>query len=316
MKSAYAAICREEAIRMASSSGGVFSLIARDVLSRGGVVFGAAVTEGLQIAHICVESAQQLHRLRGSKYVRSQLADVYSQAKACLQAGRPVLFTGTPCQIGGLRAYLKEDYENLLCQDLICHGAPMASVWEHYVNYREKKAGAKAVSVNFRDKSTGWSGYSLEMTFENGEVYRQSVYKDPYMRAFLQDLSLGTACYSCAFKGMDRQADITLADFWGVEQLMPHMHDNKGTSLIFVHSEKGQQLLERIQPQLKLEAVDGVLAAAHNPAMLRPAQRPEKREAFLKEVNGENFEKVVNKYCPRPSLLRRVIRKLKRVIRK
>lgn len=316
MHSAYAAIYNNDAIRMASSSGGIFTLIAEDVLSRGGVVFGAAVTEDLRICHICVETPDQLARLRGSKYVRSHLGQVYAQAKAFLEAGRPVLFTGTPCQIGGLRQYLKQDYDHLLCQDLICHGTPMAQVWEKYVRYREKIAGAKATSVNFRDKHTGWLDFSLSMTFTNGTVYRQPLSKDPYLRVFLKDLCLSSSCYQCSFKGLQRQADITLADFWGVQQLLPKMHDNKGTSLLFVHTPKGQALLQRLSPKLTLAPADTQAALAWNPAMLRSATRPQNADNFLQALTEDNFEQLANRYCPPPSLLDWVVKKIKRVLRK
>ncbi len=314
--SVYAAVNAEDTVRLNSSSGGVFTLLAQTVLDAGGAVFGAAVTEDMQIAHICITDPEELWRLRGSKYVRSSMAGVYTQVKEQLQTGRPVLFTGTACQVGGLHAFLKEEYDNLLCQDLICHGAPEASVWKQYVAYREKKAGAKAISINFRDKSTGWRDYCLKMTFENGNVYQQSVYKDPYMRAFLRDLSLGLSCYQCAFKGLNRQADITLGDFWGVEQVVPELDDNQGVSVVFIHTEKGQRMLQQIMPKLKLVPVPAEAAVRQNPAMLHAAKRPENRERFLQELSSRHFESVVNKYCPRPTLMRRVIRKIKRLVGK
>lgn len=313
---AYAAINRNEETRMASSSGGAFTLLAEDVLACGGVVFGAAVTEQLRIAHISVETTQQLHRLRGSKYVRSHLGNSYQKTEEYLQAGRPVLFTGTPCQIAGLKAYLKCDYEHLLCQDLICHGAPMADVWERYVQYRQQQAGAKAVDVKFRDKAISWEEFSLCMTFEDGTVYRKTLREDPYLKAFLTDLSLGKSCYRCAFKGMQRQADITLADFWGVKSVCPQMYDGRGTSAVFVHTEKGVEALRRIEKQLQLFPVDADTVVARNPAMIRSAAEPENREAFLKALSTEDFSKAVEEYYPREPLARKMLARLKRSAKK
>lgn len=313
---AYAAINTEEAVRSVSSSGGVFTLLAEDVLARGGVVFGAAVTEQMQVAHIPVEQVEQLHRLQGSKYVRSQLGDSYKQAQEYLQAGRPVLFTGTPCQIAGLKAYLKQDHENLLCQDLICHGAPMADVWKKYVQYRQQQAGAKAASVSFRDKSVSWEDYSFCMTFENGTVYKRVFREDPYMKAFLKDLSLGNSCYRCAFKGMQRQADITLADFWGVKSACPQMYDGKGTSAVFVHTEKGAEVLERIKPRLRLRPVDAAAIVAQNPAMIHSAAEPKNRAAFLEALDAENFADVVQRYYPQEPLGKKLLMKTKRAVKK
>ena len=313
---AYAAINSNEVIRKESSSGGVFTLLAEDVLARGGVVFGAAVTEQMRIAHIPVERAEQLHRLRGSKYVRSHLGDSYKKAEEYLKAGRPVLFTGTPCQIAGLKAYLKCDYDNLLCQDLICHGAPMADVWEKYVQYRQQQAGAEAIAVNFRDKSTGWEDYSISMTFENGAVYKRLFCDDPYMKAFLKDLSLGKSCYRCAFKGMQRQADITLADFWGVKNVYPQMYDGKGTSAVFAHTEKGMEALERIKPQMQLCPVDPEAIVARNPAMIRSVAEPKTRAVFLKEISADDFAAVVGKYLPREPLAKKLLTVVKRTVKK
>lgn len=313
---AYAAIYDNDTVRMASSSGGIFTLIAQSVLEKGGVVFGAAITEQMQVAHICVERSEDLAALRGSKYVRSQLGNTYAQAKEILETGRPVLFTGTPCQIAGLRQYLQKDYENLLCQDLICHGAPMAKIWSTYLRFRENQAGTRAVSVNFRDKRSGWNNYSFTITFDNGTEYTQVFNKDPYMLSFLGDLSLGSACYQCKHKGMERQADITLADFWGAQCLMPQMFDDKGTSLLFVSSEKGKALLEQLQPQLTLLETDTEKAVAWNTAMIRSAAMPKNRDRFLQEVNDENFETLATQLYPRPTLLQRLTAKAKRIVKK
>lgn len=313
---AYAAINIDESLRMASSSGGVFTLLAEDMISQGGVVFGAAVDQEMRVVHIPVETSEQLHRLRGSKYVRSHLGDSYAKAEEYLQSGRPVLFTGTPCQVAGLRAYLKQDYENLLCQDLICHGAPMADIWEKYVQHRQQQAGAKATGLNFRDKAISWEEFSLCMTFENGTVYRKTLREDPYMKAFLKDLSLGKSCYRCTFKGMQRQADITLADFWGVKNIHPQMYDGKGTSLVLVHTEKGREVLEKLRGRLKLCPADLDAAIACNPAMIRSAKEPEARKAFLEALPTGNFDEVVDKYCPREPLPKRLLQKLKRAVKK
>lgn len=316
LNQAYAAINNNASVRMVSSSGGVFTLIAEAVLAKGGAVFGAGWDENMQLKHICVEQPDQLAKLRGSKYVRSQLGGSYAKAKEMLEAGRPVLFTGTPCQIGGLRSYLKQDYPNLICQDIICHGAPMPQVWDKYLRFREAAAGAKATAVNFRDKSTGWSSYSVSMDFQNGATYRCSARTDPYMRAFLQDLTLCDSCYRCKFKTRQRQSDITLADFWGIQQILPTMHDDKGTSLVFVHSEKGIALLESLQDRLTLMEADTDMALNSNPSMLRSAAKPANRDDFLQALNETNFQTLTEKYCPQPSFTQKLKRKVKGLLRK
>lgn len=310
IKAAYAAMAQDD-LRMESSSGGVFTLLAEAILSQGGGVFGAAMDENLQLSHILVEQPQQLYRLRGSKYVQSQIGDSYKNAKALLTQGRPVLFTGTPCQINGLRSYLGKNYPNLYCQDIICHGAPAPGVWRRYVAYREEKAGSKAISVNFRWKESGWKSYRLKMEFENGQSYVCPFTQDPYMQAFLADLCLRPSCHSCTAKGENHQADLTLGDFWGIEQLHPELFDDKGTSLVLVHTEKGQTLLDSIRQHLKLHPTDAAQALKFNPAMNRPAPQHKNRESFLKAIQAGDFQKITNKHRPKHP-----IRKLKAAVKK
>lgn len=310
----YGAMCQDEALRLSSSSGGIFTLLAEAVLRRGGVVFGAAFDEKMAVRHIAVETPEALQKLRGSKYVRSRMGGSYQQAKDYLDAGRTVLFTGTPCQIAILKAYLKKDYVNLICQDLACHGAPMEWVWENYVNLRQWQANAPAVSVNFRDKVTGWEAYSLTMDFENGSRYCVRVDRDPYMKAFLREYTLGKSCYSCPFKGLDRQSDITLADLWGAAKSCPDLYDNKGTSAVFVHTEKGAALWEEIRSQVSFQPIDEELVVRCNPALVQSPPEPKNREAFLRELKSGNFDGVVRKFCPPSSRLRRLLGKVKRLI--
>lgn len=312
----YAAINNNEAVRMASSSGGVFTLIAEDVLAKGGAVFGAGWDPDMHLTHICVEQAEDLAKLRGSKYVRSQLGDSYAKAKEMLDAGRPVLFSGTPCQLAGLRNYLDQDYPHLISQDIICHGAPMPQVWEKYLRFREAKAGAKATAVSFRDKSTGWSNYSVRMDFQNGATYRCTAKKDPYMRAFLQDLTLCDSCYLCKWKNRLRLTDITLADFWGIQQTLPQMDDDKGTSLVFANTPKGMALLESLQDRLTLMEADTKVALDNNLAMVRSASKPADRAAFLQELNESNFQTLTDKFRPQPSFWQKLKRKAKGLLGK
>ena len=309
----YAALCKDEPLRLSSSSGGIFPLLAQAVLAKGGAVFGAAFSDDLTVRHIAITDPADLPRLQGSKYVRSHLGDSYRQAKEFLDDGKTVLFTGSPCQIAGLKAYLKEDYVNLICQDIACHGAPMPSVWDDYVNHREQQAGSKPTAVRFRDKVTGWEAYSLTMDFADGSKYTCRVDRDPYMKAFLREYTLGASCYHCAHKGLDRQADITLADLWGAAETCPQLHDNKGISAVFLHTEKGAALWNEILPQLTAIPIAEDAVVRHNPALLHSAPQPKDREKFLSRLNATNFPETVDRFCPRPSLLRRALARLKRL---
>ena len=314
---AYAAYTKNEEVRLQSSSGGIFTEIATYIIQKGGVVFGAAFNDVFAVEHIFVDKTDDLWRLRGSKYLQSTIGNAYKEAKQFLKEGRMVLFTGTPCQIGGLYSYLGKKYDNLITQDIICHGVPSPLVWEKYVQYREKLAASKTRRTFFRQKKYGWKTYSVRFEFSNRTEYEQIFSKDLFMRAFLADLCLRPSCYSCAFKGMERVSDFTVADFWGIEQQYPEMDDNKGTSLLFVNSKKAERIFHCIQPALELLPVVVESAIESNPAMIQSATMPSNREKFMEQITKSklSFQKIVNKNCPSSSLVRRVFRKLGRAIR-
>lgn len=188
---AIAAINLNEEIRLESSSGGIFTLKAEKIIDQGGVVFGAAFSDDFKsVRHICVDNKADLEKLRGSKYVQSKISDTYKHAKEYLDSGRKVLFSGTPCQIGGLYSYLRKPYENLLTQDIICHGVPSPMVWEKYVEKCERKAASEMQRVFFRHKKYGWKSYSMAMEFTNHTKYIRTLLEDPYMRLFLSNSCL------------------------------------------------------------------------------------------------------------------------------
>ena len=310
--SAYACINNNEAIRLESSSGGLFTLIAEQVIEDGGAVFGASFNENFEVEHSCVELKEKLVRLRGSKYVQSRIGNTYEQSKQLLKSGRKVLYTGTPCQIGGLKSYLGKSYDNLLCVDIICHGVPSPEVWKNYVDYRQGKAASAVQKISFRRKDDGWKRYSVSFLFKNNIEYRKTLDKDLYMRAFLKDVCLRPSCYACGFKTIHRQSDITLADFWGIQRMLPDMNDDKGTSLIFVNSKAGQTMIEQIEDKMKFKAVDINEAVKYNSAAIKSASSNPNRNQFFKELHKLNFNKLVKKYC-RDKLPVRIKRKTKSV---
>ncbi len=285
---AFAAYNKDEQIRAASSSGGVFTLLAQQVLSDGGVVFGAAMSADQRtVRHIMVDGMEGLAALRGSKYVQSQMGACYTQAKEALEAGKAVLFSGTPCQIEGLRGFLKKDDPKLLCVDLICHGAPSPKVWDAYVRHQEARAGSKVKRVFFRDKRRGWKYFSMALEFENGKVYSKDLEKDLFMEVFLKDLCLRPSCYGCAFKKLHRVSDLTLADFWGCRKVCPELNDDRGLSLVLAHSKKGEAALERAKAQMVVREVDRSAALSNNPSMVCSVERPAGRDAFMGEAAQE-----------------------------
>lgn len=312
---ALACINKDEEIRLESSSGGIFSLVAEKVIAQGGVVFGAGFNDKFLVEHSFVETKEELPKLRGSKYVQSQIGGSLKQAQEYLNAGRLVLFTGTPCQIAGLKSYLGKPHANLLTMDIICHGVPSPLVWRKYVEYREAKMGAPAQSISFRRKDEGWKQYSVSFLFKNGLEYRQNLRKDLYMKAFLLDVCLRPSCYKCNFKGFNRHSDITMADFWGIQNVLPEMDDDKGTSLIFINSPAGKRLFEEIKHGLRYKEVDIQSAVKYNAAAIKSPNLNKKRHGFMEEKDSLAFDTLVKKYCYDP-LSTRLLGKLKAGLRK
>jgi coenzyme F420-reducing hydrogenase beta subunit len=318
---AFAAWNVNDDVRQNSSSGGIFTLLAETILEDGGTVFGAAFAPSYRsVQHIRIEDSEDLQRLRGSKYLQSVIGDSYKQAKVDLDSGKPVLFTGTPCQIAGLYAYLGKNYPQLYTQDIICHGVPSPKAWSKYLDYREMLAVSKVKEASFRHKQYGWKKYDVKFKFENQKEYVQDHGKDLYMRGFLSELCLRPSCHNCAFKGINRQADITLADFWGIDQLMPSLDDDKGVSLVLVHSEKGNELLEKAKKGIRSVSVSLDDAVKFNSAAVKSVKPHPKREYFFSYLDKTDFPKLIDVClyktpCARfKSFAGRAWRKLKRLL--
>lgn len=312
---AFACINDNDDIRFNSSSGGIFTLLAEKIISGGGVVFGAAFDERFSVKHIAVDNIADLKKLRGSKYVQSVIGDTYKQCKAYLEDGKTVLFTGTPCQIGGLISYLGKDYGNLITQDIICHGVPSPDLWKRYLDTLSPKP-VSADNINFRNKQTGWANYSIYIPLENGEHIIQNARENPFTKAFHNNLSLRKSCYGCHFKHKSRQSDITLADFWGIKFVLPDMNDNNGTSLVFVNSKPGAELLESVRNNMRVKEVDFNTAVSYNTSMHCSSPRPENREAFFECVHTQGFDAATKKYLPSKTkaFCIKIIRRIKRFI--
>lgn len=281
----YAAAAKDERIRRSSSSGGVFYEISSFVIENQGVVFGAKYDENWNVVHGHTETESGIREFLGSKYVQSALGRSYIEAEKYLKEGRLVLFSGTPCQISGLKHYLGLEYSKLVTVDFICHGVPSPAVWRKYLEFR--KADDKIRRINFRDKTEGWRMYSLKLEFENRSEYRKKQTEDLYMRGFLQDIYLRPSCYTCRFKGIDRDSDITLGDYWGVWEDMPLLFDDKGTSLVFLHTSAGEKIWEKIRGNLKLEMIDSRKPLLHNPSAYHSVEYPKKRDEFFANDTGD-----------------------------
>lgn len=281
----YAAKNNNEEIRRQSSSGGVFTILAEKTINAGGVVFGVKFNEKWEIIHSYTENVEGLAAFRGSKYAQSYIGNSYKQAETFLKQGREVLFSGTPCQIAGLKRYLRKEYENLLTVECVCHGVPSPKVWRVYLNdIKTKNASNKIHDIKFRAKSTGWKNYSfsLKYTNEKGEIqdYSTVFYRNPYMKAFLSDFILRPSCYSCHAKAGRSGADIALADFWGIEKVIPQFDDDRGCSLVLDYT-------ARAKYENKSECLPAVYddAVKYNPAIVRSVAKPLNRAFFFHRLN-------------------------------
>lgn len=283
----FAAINPNEKIRRHSSSGGAFTALSELVLQSGGIVFGAGFDENFHVKHTAARTPDELENLRGSKYVQSQIGSVYRQVAVALKS-TSVLFSGTPCQCAGLKKFLGGDNENLLTVDIICHGTPSPALWENYIG--ELGYAHEIRHVNFRSKRNGWTNFNVEVNFADQGYYSRSINSDTYGKIFLSNLTLRPSCHACKFKFPNGQSDLTIGDAWGVQTFAPEMFDNRGTSVIFVHTLKGKAFLERTT--LKLRQVKFFDAVRYNPAMTVPLAADGRRGNFF-----AHFSAIADKFA-------------------
>lgn len=299
----YGAYSNNESIRINSSSGGMFSELAASVFEKNGAVFGCTMNDDFSFAkHIKVENVDDLPKLQGSKYLQSDTNITFEEVKNCLQNGQEVLYSGTPCQIAGLKSYLgkySKDY-NLVTVDIICHGVPSSNVWNCYKSALVKKFDSTVEKISFRNKSNGWQNYSLLCEFENKKEYKKFAGDDLYLRGFVADYYLRPSCYDCQFKGDNIKSDITLADFWGIDKVNPKFNDDKGVSLVVINSQKGQQIFDEIKDNKKITyfSENAEKGLEYNPSYYNSVKRKNMRKVFFKqfEKNGvEAFENCCGK---------------------
>lgn len=299
----FAAYNKNDRERFCSSSGGIFILLAKSIIDDGGTAYGAALLEDMSVHHIRVSDTGELCRLQGSKYVQSIVdSHIYESVKKDLEAGRKVLFSGTPCQCAAMSRSVGEN-EGFFTASFICHGVPSPAVWREYVKMREEKENSRVINASFRDKRLGWEHFSMKTEFENGSVYTKPLEKDPYLRAFLRNLCLRESCYDCTFKGDGAYggADILLSDLWGaVPGILPGKFDDKGLSAVYIMSERGDLLWESAKGGCISALADFSKVTDSNEAFRRSVIRPDARDVFIREVLANTFEECVNKYAKTP----------------
>ena len=316
----YAAINKDEDIRLKSSSGGIFYLLAEKTISECGVVFGARFDEDWQAVIDYAETMEGIKPFMGSKYVQARTATAFKDAEAFLKQGRKVLFSGSPCQIAGLHHYLRKEYDNLTTVDFVCHGVPSPKVWQRYLD-EVVTSGKRAINdVKFRNKSNGWKKFNFVLSYNQEEkTHSLSSWhqQNHYMRAFLSDMILRPSCHECRAKQGSSHSDITIADFWGIHIEMPEMDDDKGTGLVLVNTEKGRQALDWSKVTNKESSVE--VASKYNGGLSSITKPHPKRAEFFAALDASpSVIDLIDKSL-RPSFksrLRLTIRRYKQLIKR
>lgn len=302
--SIYCGWSRNEEIRMSSASGGAFSELAIFFIEQlHGVVFGVAMTERLEACHISIENKNDLIKLQGSKYIQSNINDTYRQVENYLEDGRKVLFSGTPCQIAGLKNYLRKEYTGLYTVDLICHGVPSKRLFDDYIKWLERRLHRRIYDIKFRCKKSSWIFFNMAANshVEKGSRhirydYEGGYYSDPFIRGFLRDNALRPSCYFCQYTSIKRTSDFTVADWWGyqAENLEDKDFDKKGVSLIFANSSKAIEIIPHLNMLLKNRTL--VDALNTNKSLIEPFDMPNTRKAFWEDYSKCGFDFMVEKW--------------------
>ncbi len=283
----YAAWSKDEEVRENSTSGGVFSHLAYQVIHQGGIVVGARYKENHLVEHGFADTIEGVKDFRQSKYVQSDMKAVFPRIKRELMSGRLVMFSGTPCQCAGVRAYLGKEYENLLLCDFICLGVNSPLVYLTYIEELEKKYKSKVKRIWFKNKSFSWNQFATKIFFENGEVYIADREEDLYMQGYIKanrSLYMRRSCYDCRFRGIRRPVDFTLGDFWGIERYEKGIDTRKGISAVLIQSSKGESFFEQCKSSLHccVRDVEDVLPC--NPRMVNNVERSKERSKFFEKM--------------------------------
>ena len=336
-RKAYAMYNKNEVVRLQSSSGGIFTLLAEHVISNNGKVYGAVFDDNFNVKHIGIDKLEDISLLRGSKYVQSKIEEVYKAVKTNLNNNIQVLFTGTPCQVAGLKSFLQKEYDNLILMDIVCHGVPSPLIWQKYLDELRESYKQDILQIYFRNKDTGWKNYSIKIVFDK-DIYKKIGLNDVYMRGFIGDIYLRPSCYSCKFKGVERIGDITVAkkehgeklappgverigditvaDFWGIQNIKSEIDDDKGVSLVVIQSKKGKTVFEKVKENIEFVDVDINESLKYNPSALKPVIYNVKRDEFFAELfTSSDIEDLIKKYTKR-SIMQKIKMKIKHVIKR
>lgn len=293
--SVFAAMLKDREQRKRSSSGGMFFIIARWILEHDGIVYGATIDLKNQVKHIGVDNIEDLYLLRGSKYVQSNLQDVFSDIKQQLKDGRWCYFVGTGCQVAGLRSFLRKDFDNLITSDLVCHGVPSQWLFDQHIQFLEDKYAGKVSDYQFRNNET-WGGCEIfNLTNQKGTVkhYKIPSYNlSPYLYSFMYGMTYRYSCYDCKFARIPRQGDVTLADFWGVKEYFPDIDCANGVSLVLANNAKGINILKKVKNECDIRESTINAGAKHNGNLLSVSKMHTCRTHIYNDVKEHGYAEI------------------------
>lgn len=302
----YAAINTNDEIRLQSSSGGLFSAFSEAILNQGGIVFGAKFNQNWEVIHGYTETIDNLYQFRSSKYVQSIIGNCYIQTEKFLKTGKIVLFSGTPCQISGLKHFLKKEYENLITVEILCYGVPSPLAWKSYLRSISNQKSS-ITDINFRDKSTGWKKYSFSIKYDN-KKYSQESHNNIYMHGFLKNLYIRPSCKSCPAKLGRSGSDLSIGDCWGIQNIMPELDDDKGINIVLINTPKGKEFYKSLS--VKSYSIDYNLITKYNGGFNNLIQFHPKREQFFNKIRkGKDFIKVIENVT-KTSIIQKVKNKI------
>ena len=310
---AYAVKNKSEEVINNSSSGGIFTALSDYVLSLGGYIVGADFDSEMNVIHTVAEDTAGRDRMRGSKYIQSNTSGIYKKLEEILDTGKPVLFTGTPCQAAAARTAFP-DKDNLYIVDIICHGVPNHGVWKKYVDFIEKKYKKTLTYYSFRNKElTGWRQYSAKLTFSDGSTLLHNDITGSFIELFRYDVCMRESCTKCPFASHHRQGDITIGDFWGIENVMPEISDNKGISAVMINSGKGRKFFAAVEDAVNKFPCTQSDVAKKQPNMSTPSSYSNKAQPFNEDLKRLPFADVLKKYT-RVGFIRRIIDLIKKIL--
>lgn len=290
--SVFAVKHKDERVRMNSRSGGIFTALSDYILDNGGSVYGSSIEADFAVKHIRATTKEERNKMRGSKYAQSSLGEMFHEVKKDLLNDRQVLFTGTSCQIAGLKAFLGKEYENLVCVDIICHGVPSQKVLSEYVQWMEKRKKSKVIKFEFRNKNKfGWKEHVETIYFEGGTEVDSKIYAQLFYGLNI----IRPACYKCRYKSLEHPGDITIGDFWGITEIARDFDDNKGVSLVFLNSEKGKSIFDMVTDRLNYIET-GICDCMMQKPLVEPYSEPISRNEFWEIYNKKGISEVVNRY--------------------